>query len=117
MSTAGSSRNGTVAFSVPACVIGVAGEQGWIGTGRTRDVRSGGAAVELDEPAPRGLTEGSPTVLIVDCDGRQRHLARVARIDATRQVLGLMVVKPSGREERWAEVLQLAERTTGADGS
>lgn len=107
-------RHGTVALTASAWVIGVAGSQGWIGNGHTRDVRSGGAAVELDDPAPSDVVEGTPVVLVVDVDGKQRHLARVARIDGTRRILGLMVVKPAGRDERWADLVALAERTARA---
>jgi len=95
-------RPGTVALSVPVWLVGVVAERGWVGTGRTRDVRAGGVALELDEPAPAGVEEGAALVLVVDWGERHRHLARVARIDRGRRAVALMILKPeSGHDQVW----------------
>lgn len=76
-------------------------------TGRTRDVRAGGAAVDLDAPAPPSLSGGDTIVLSVAWgDRHHRHLARVVGVDAGGRHLRLAFVKPEcGFDQAWVDAV------------
>jgi hypothetical protein len=98
-----------VRLSVPVTVAGAAGGVGWARTGRTRDVRTGGAAVSLDDALPPGVEEGASVVLWIDWEGPNRHLARVARVTPDRTVVALMILKPAGGDDdEWADAVHSA---------